>query len=72
MMKRYLAHRVIVDDIDYGMSIITINDDYSMSVEPYEAEIHSTRFINGVLTVITLTPGQPPLLFANGKPLPLD
>lgn len=67
-MKRYMAHKVIVDNVMHKLSIVTINDDGSVYVSPFDAEIHSTRFIDGTLIVDTIS-GVEVKIYANGQPL---
>lgn len=57
-MKRYLSHLVIVNGKQYeGLSVVTINDDCTIVVEPYTHEIHSTVYVNGSV-VITVNPNN--------------
>jgi hypothetical protein len=57
-MKRYLSHRVVVNGKPYeGLSIATINDDNTVTVEPYTHEVHSTVYVNGPV-IITINPNN--------------
>lgn len=53
-MKRYLAHHIIIDGKHYdSLSIVTINENNTVSVEPYTHEIHSTVYVGGTLVIAT-------------------
>jgi hypothetical protein len=57
-MKRYLSHHIVVDGRRYdSLSIVTINDDNSVTVEPYEVEVYSTGSVNGMVVVSTAADG---------------
>lgn len=57
-MRRYLSHQVIVNGKRYeGLSIVTINDDNTIEVEPYTHEVHSTVYVNGSV-VVTINPNN--------------
>jgi hypothetical protein len=58
-MRRYLSHHIIVDGVRYDtLSIVTIGDDNTVSVEPYEMEVHSTVYVNGTVVVNTNDDGR--------------
>lgn len=53
-MKRFLAHHVIVDGKHYNLlSIVTINDDGSVDIDPFQEEVHSTVYVNYTLVIDT-------------------
>lgn len=52
--SRWLAHHVIVDDIDYGFAIATISHKdagWKVSVDKFEGETHSTAFHSGSIKI---------------------
>lgn len=53
-MKRFLAHRAVIDGTVYeGLTLVTVLDDGTINAEPYTHETHSTVFVNGTLTLDT-------------------
>lgn len=51
-MKRYLAHRAVIDGkVHEGLTLVIVNDDGTIDVSPYSKETHSTVFVNGTLTL---------------------
>lgn len=63
-MERILAHHIIVDGHDYGMAVATIScrdGQWSVGVEPYVRETHSTSFHSGTV-IITTDPSAAPLV----------
>jgi hypothetical protein len=48
----------MLDGKSYGLSIVTICGD-QVKIEPFEREVHSTRFVDGTLVI---TSGRPPIV----------
>lgn len=67
-MTRLMAHKIVVDGVAYAMSIVTIYNDGSIDIQPYNGEIPATSFYNGELRVETC-PGQMPTVYHNNKPI---
>jgi hypothetical protein len=58
LQDKILARRVMLDGKSYGLSIVTICGD-QVKIEPFEREVHSTRFVDGTLVI---TSGRPPIV----------
>lgn len=53
-MQRILAHKIIVNGMEYSMSVVTIDDNNRLvSVEPFSGETPSTRFLSGTIVITT-------------------
>ena len=63
-----MAHKIVVDGVSYMLSVATIHDDGSVTVEPFSAEIPGTSFYNGEIAIHTNPPDMPDV-FHNNKPL---
>ncbi len=70
-MFRFLAHKVVVDDVCYGLSTVTISDCGIVDIVPFTDEMHSTHFIDGTV-IVKASSGDKPLIFVDGKPLNYD
>ncbi len=55
--KRLLAHHVIFEGREYGLSFIEINRDSSgrwhTSVQPFAGETYSTAFVDGTVEIVS-------------------
>lgn len=52
-MQRIFAHRILLEGVEYRMSVIEIGDDMRVvAVKPFVRETAATRFVSGSLTVI--------------------
>lgn len=49
---RYLCRRVILNNEEYGLSIVEI-DGESVTIKPFDREIHSTSYVEGVIVIKT-------------------
>lgn len=67
-MIRFLAHRVILDEVPYPLSVVTVHDTGEVDIEPFAEELHSTRFVDGTVSITTRR-GQLPLILADGRPI---
>ena len=53
-MKRYLAREIITDGgLRWELAVLTVNDDGSWTVQPFEGETHSTVFVEGTIVIRT-------------------
>ncbi len=50
-IDRILARKVVHRGLEYGLSLIEIFTD-DVSIEPFEAETHSTRFVDGTIRIL--------------------
>lgn len=48
---RWLAHHIVYRGTDYGLSVLSVEPDGSVRIEPFAAESHSTVFHSGTITV---------------------
>lgn len=48
---RWLAHHIVFRGVDHGMVLLTVGDNGSISIEPFTAEVHSTAFHSGTITI---------------------
>lgn len=54
--RRWLAHRVIVDDTEYSLAVLTVThsgDGWHVAVKKFDRETHSTAFHSGTIRVTT-------------------
>ncbi len=65
--KYYLSRHVVVDDVDFGLSIVIINEDGSIEMRPFDRESHSTRYVDRPIVIVSTAQGK--IALVNGKPL---
>lgn len=61
---RILARRVIYRGHIYGLSLVELFDT-EVRISPFEAETHSTRFVDGTIEITHTPDGRPTLLTRN-------
>lgn len=61
---RILARRVIYRGHEYGLSLVELFDT-EVRISPFEAETHSTRFVDGTIEITHTPDGRPTLLTRN-------
>ena len=61
---RILARRVIYRGHEYGLSLVELFDT-EVRISPFEAETHSTRFVDGTIEIAHTPDGRPTLLTRN-------
>ena len=61
---RILARRVIYRGHEYGLSLVELFDT-EVRISPFEAETHSTRFVDGTIEITHIPDGRPTLLTRN-------
>ena len=53
---RWLARKIIVDGIDYGLSVVSIchkDSRWEITIEKFERETHSTSYHSGCIRIST-------------------
>ncbi len=48
---RWLAHHIVYRGTDHGLAVLTVTPDGNVHIEPFTAEIHSTVFHSGTITL---------------------
>ena len=61
---RILARRVIYRGHEYGLSLVELFDT-EVRISRFEAETHSTRFVDGTIEITHTPDGRPTLLTRN-------
>lgn len=61
---RILARRVIYRGHEYSLSLVELFDT-EVRISPFEAETHSTRFVDGTIEITHTPDGRPTLLTRN-------
>ena len=61
---RILARRVIYRGHEYGLSLVELFDT-EVRISPFEAETHSTRFVDGTIEITHTPAGRPTRLTRN-------
>ena len=61
---RILTRRVIYRGHEYGLSLVELFDT-EVRISPFEAETHSTRFVDGTIEITHTPDGRPTLLTRN-------
>lgn len=51
-IRRILAHRVIYNDREYALSVVTITDGRVTDISAFERETPGTEFISGTIRII--------------------
>ncbi len=65
-MIRILARHLVCDEVSYGLSLVTIDEQGNLTIEDFDHETHSTRYVDGQL-VINTRPGQFPEILVDGR-----
>lgn len=56
-MKKWLSRHVVVNNIDMGLSIVTLSDDCSIAVKPFDREESHTIYTDKTILINnTVTP----------------